>query len=316
MCPLAASRRGGVRGEQKAVPHAARAPPGAGAAVPGHQPLRARDGARGLRLGGAQEGPGDPPEAAARRDPGVRHRAEGGGAALRETAARAPRARRRVSRRRGNERVFAGGPKASKALEGARKDVRDGDDHDALPDDEAPSGLDAFGADVADDAGEQDIPWGEDVDADAAALAADTDDFDDDFDDSGSDVSEEDDVVVRGGEGVTPEAAAEAEAAWRARTPTSVAARARTRTGRAHRGRGTCTSCLCTRCCLRTCRKRLRSAAAGRARGGGGHQRRRDLAHHPRRALRRRLRPREERVFGASSEREAAPRTPPRRARA
>lgn len=115
--------------------------------------------------------------------------------------------------------------KASKALEGARKDVRDGDDHDALPDDEAPSGLDAFGADVADDAGEQDIPWGEDVDADAAALAADTDDFDDDFDDSGSDVSEEDDVIVRGGEGVTPEAAAEAEAAWaRAHAPTSVAA--------------------------------------------------------------------------------------------
>ena len=115
--------------------------------------------------------------------------------------------------------------KASKALEGARKDVRDGDDHDALPDDEAPSGLDAYGADVADDAGEQDIPWGEDVDADAAALAADTDDFDDDFDDSGSDVSEEDDVVVRGGEGVTPEAAAEAEAAWaRAHAPTSVAA--------------------------------------------------------------------------------------------
>ena len=161
--------------------------------------------------------------------------------------------------------------KASKALEGARKDVRDGDDHDALPDDEAPSGLDAFGADVADDAGEQDIPWGEDVDAGRGARGGHG--RDDDFDDSGSDVSEEDDVVVRGGEGHAGGCRRGGRRGRGAPRRRPSRRRVRVRTGRAHRGRGPARPAS-ARCCLRTCRSASSTAAAGRARGGG-HQRRR-----------------------------------------
>lgn len=80
--------------------------------------------------------------------------------------------------------------------------------------------LDQFSVDALDAAGEdfdEDL-GGEDTRGDVR------DDFNDDSDDedAASDVSEEDDVVVHGGEGVTPEEAQEAEATWiRAHAPTT-----------------------------------------------------------------------------------------------
>ena len=128
--------------------------------------------------------------------------------------------------RRAHPAPAAGGEARSPRAAGAetRESKQEDEDKDEDEDEAAPSGLDAFGADVADDAGEEDRD-GEDV----SHPATDRDDFDDASDDDNSDgesdVSEEDDVVVRAGEGVTPEAAAEAEAAWvRAHAPTTVAA--------------------------------------------------------------------------------------------
>ena len=103
--------------------------------------------------------------------------------------------------------------------EGAEGEKKEPEERDSAP----LAGLDAFGADVADDAGEEDRG---DEDLDIATDGDDFDDFDKSSDsDADSDVSEEEEVVVHGGEGVTPEAAAEAEAAWvRAHAPTTVAA--------------------------------------------------------------------------------------------
>ena len=87
--------------------------------------------------------------------------------------------------------------------------------------------LDSFDADAADAAGEEDEEDEEDDDLEADG---DRDDFDanDSDADAESDVSEEDDVVVNAGEGVGPEEAAEAEAAWvRAHAPTTTLAGAK-----------------------------------------------------------------------------------------
>jgi ATP-dependent RNA helicase DHX37/DHR1 len=97
------------------------------------------------------------------------------------------------------------------------------DDEDGVP------GLDAYDVDGVDGGGEdfggEDVA-GDDVEGDALRFGG-RDDFDDasDHDDSASDISEEDEVEVHGGEGVDAEAAAEAEAAWvRAHVPTTAAA--------------------------------------------------------------------------------------------
>ena len=116
------------------------------------------------------------------------------------------------------KRVTREGDEDAEGAEGERKEPEERDSA-------ALAGLDAFGADVADDAGEEDR-GGEDVDIAKKTDGDDFDDFDTSSDsDADSDVSEEEEVVVRGGVGVTPEAAAEAEAAWvRAHAPTTVAA--------------------------------------------------------------------------------------------
>ena len=83
-------------------------------------------------------------------------------------------------------------------------------------------GLDAYDVDGVDGGGEGVDTGGEDAGKDGDFAGADDFDAMSDHDESASDVSEEDDVEVHGGEGVSPEEAAEADADWvRAHAPTT-----------------------------------------------------------------------------------------------
>jgi ATP-dependent RNA helicase DHX37/DHR1 len=105
-------------------------------------------------------------------------------------------------------------------------DAKESDKKTKTKQDSSGHELDAFSVDALDAAGEDfdDDFGGEDTKGDGNFDGGGRDDFDndDDSDDSASDVSEEDDVVVHGGEGVTPDEAKAAEESWfRAHAPTT-----------------------------------------------------------------------------------------------
>ena len=274
--------RGGVCGEQKAVPDAARAVKNQSAAVPGDDALRARDGSRRLRLGGAQEGARDPSETASRRDPGVRHRAEGGGAALREAATRAPAAGRReksYARRRRGRRRRGGREKGTRGtrLGGARWPGRVRRRRRGRRRRGGPGGR---GRRHREKNGRRRFRRFRHIERLRRRLRRER----------------------RGGGGRARRRGGDAGGCRRGGGGVGARARADDRRGgerghekrrRARRSRVFTRPASLRDAASAPAEARLRPAAAGRAVRDCGHQRRRDVAHHPRHAVRRGLRPRE-----------------------